>query len=211
VTAMLDPEHVVTNGPEPAYCPRCGLKHMRRPDWLCPRCGMPVETDVPQGTTRVAAAPERFPIGPRVAGGLMVAAGLALAWGFGENPTAEHRWALLAGAAALVVLGTAALVALPAARWAAGVAGAIAAVVVSEDLVRARLPDLFRDLLPAVLRAPLRDLLGDLGLLAATSLVAFAAGALLLVVARPGRVRIAVGVALSLPAIAVAVLRVLAG
>jgi hypothetical protein len=182
---------------------------MRRPDWLCPRCGAPVETGAPQATTRVAPPPERFPIGTRVAGGLMALAGLALAWGFAQDPSAEHRWALLAAAAVLVVLGTGALVAMAAARWTAAVAGPVAAVVVAEDLVRARFPDLFRDVLPGVLRAPLRELVGDLGLVAAASAIAFAAGALLLLAARPGRARIAAGVALALPAIAVALLRVL--
>jgi hypothetical protein len=84
---------------EPAYCPACDLKHVRQPDWLCPRCGMPVETAAWRSMAR-ARAPEPvrelgFPLGSLVAGAVLALTSVVLAIGFARHPETAHRWTLL--------------------------------------------------------------------------------------------------------------------
>ena len=79
---MLDPSLSTTTA-EPAYCPSCGLRYTRRSDWLCPRCGSPVESGVaPPRAEPSQPEEEGFPAGARIAGALLVVSGgaLATAW-----------------------------------------------------------------------------------------------------------------------------------
>jgi len=211
---MLDPSHVVTTSAEPAYCPSCELKHMRRPDWLCPRCGMPVESDaprIPKGKARPAPRSEPvFPPGSRIAGAIVAVNGGALAIGFAKYPASEHRWTLLAAALILAVLGLELLLKVSLARWAAVVSAVVAAALVSEDLIRDRLPDLFRDPLPAVIRDWLRDLIRDPLPVKIPFFMGFLAGCVLLLVGRPRGVRIAAGVLLAAPLVVVEIMRAFA-
>ncbi len=190
-------------GGEAAYCAACDLPHARRPDWLCPRCGMPVEYDAARARRRVRAAAEardeEFPAGSFVAGAVLAVTGLVLATSFARRPVVEHRWPLVAAMALLLVLGIELLIKVAPARWVAIALAAAAAIRGGEDVLRARVPDLPRDPLPAALRAPLHDAVGARSaarLLAAAGLLA---GALLLLVGRPGRARIAAGVLLAAP------------
>ena len=201
---MLDPVHVVTPSAEPAYCPSCELKHTRRPDWLCPRCGMPVESEAPIRKARRAPqhdheTEQEFPGGSRIAGAIMALSGGALAIGLAKYPASEHRWPLVAAALILAVLGLELLLKVFFARWVAVVVAVMAAVLVSEDLIRHRLPDLFRDPLPPVARDFLRDLIRDPVPARILFFMGFLAGCVLLLVGRPRGVRIAVGVLLAAP------------
>jgi len=213
-TPMLDPCHVVTtSAPEAAFCPSCELKHTRRPDWLCPRCGMPVETEARSPRAQRAPAPryeQKFPRGSTVAGALLVVSGGALAIGFAKLPIGEHRWPLLAAVVILAVLGLELLLKVPFARWAAVVLAVVAAVLVSEDLIRDRLPDLFRDPLPAVVRHGLRDLIRDPLPTKIPFFMGFLAGCVLLVGGRPRGVRIATGVLLAAPLVIIEITRAFA-
>lgn len=201
----LDPLHVVAPDPEAAYCPRCGLRHTRRTDWLCPRCGSPVETEVPAPaeTTTRAPEPRTFPLGARIAGGLLVLTSGAMAFaatrGFSVLPPGAQRWRLLAVGVALAGLGLALLLKRSLARWVAIACAAAAAVILLEGLFRDLLPGLVRDPLPAAGRQVLRDLLGDHQPRKLLFLLGFQAGGLLLVLGRPRAVRIANGVLLALP------------
>lgn len=210
----LDPVHVVTPGPEPAYCPRCELRHTRRDDWLCPRCGSPVDTDVPPPRTVAAPQPPPgFPLGARVAGALLLlttaAFATAVARGLVVIPPGAHRWRLLAVVVALAGLGLALLLKSSVARWiAVGLAG-LAAVVLVEGLVRDRFPGLVRDPLPPAVRQLLRDLIRDHRPTTMLSFLGFDAGCLLLVLGRPRAVRIAAGVLLAMPVLALEVVAAL--
>ena len=209
---MLDPSIEVMPSAEPAYCPSCELRHTRRPDWLCPRCGMPVDAEVPRPTARPATRGEEgFPAGSRIASAIMVLAGGALAAGVARSPSAEHRWPLVAAAVVLVVLGLGSSLTISWARWTAVGAGVVAAVLVAEDLIRDRLPDLMPDPLPPVVRAWLRDLLRPLYPATLFFVLAFLAGGLLLLVGRPRRARLAIGVLLAAPLVVLQVIRVIGG
>jgi hypothetical protein len=206
----LDPVHAVTTVAEAAYCPRCELRHTRRPDWMCPRCGAPVDTETPSTpkTVRAPAPRPGFPLGSRIAGAVMALGGAATAYGFLAQ-LAEHRWRLLASAVVLAALGVALLLKVRAARWAAAAVAVVAAAVVAEALLRQRFPDLVRDPLPALVRERLRELLRDVPLAGALSLVGFDVGALLLVAGRPRAWRVAAGVLLAAPLLVLELLRAL--
>jgi hypothetical protein len=197
---MLDPSVATTNA-EPAYCPSCGLRHTRRPDWLCPRCGLPAESGVGPPRTGEPSPREEagFPAGARVAGAILVASGVALAAAWVRSPAAAHRWSVVAGVALVVALGLASLLAVSFARWAAAVGGIAAAVVVSEDLMRVRWPGLLRDPVPPAVRAFLRELTNPLYPAKIAFTFAFVAGILLLLVGRPRRLRLAAGALLACP------------
>jgi hypothetical protein len=204
---MLDPEHVLTTtAAEPAYCTSCGLKHTRRPDWLCPRCGMPAGSEAP-ATHRARPTPRavwKFPGGSRIAGAVMTAGGGALAVGLARFPGGEHRWPLLAAALVLGVLGVALALEASWARWSAAAAALVAAAIVAEDLLRERGPWSLHDPLPPAIRAPLRALLRAPrpAELFALALMAFLVACLLLLVGRPRTWRIAAGVLLAAPLVA---------
>lgn len=189
---------------EPARCPACGLKHMRQADWLCPRCGMPVETEAFRSTMREsrAAEPERapeFPLGSFVAGAVLAVTSVVLAIGFARDPVTEHRWALVAAMVLLAVLGLELLLKVSPARWVVIAVAVIALTLASEDLVRARLPDLMPDPLPPALRAALQGAIRALYPLRILFASGLLGGTLLLVAGRPGRARIAAGVLLAAP------------
>jgi len=131
----------------------------------------------------------------------------ALAIGFAKFPASEHRWTLVAAALLLAVLGLELLLKVSLARWAAVVLAVAAVALVSEDLARDRLPDLFRDPLPPVIRAWLRALLRDPLPAKIPSFMGFLAGCVLLLVGRPRAVRIAAGVLLAAPLVVVAIMR----
>lgn len=212
---MLDPSHDVTPAAEPAYCPACELKHTRRPDWLCPRCGMPVESDVPVQEARRAPQPQQeeereFPRGSMVAGAILAVSSGAFAFPFAKYP-GEHRWPLLAAVLILAVLGLELLLKVFLARWVAAGSAAVAAVLVSEDLLRVRLPGLFRDPLPPGVRQQLRNLIGDHSPANLLFFMGFFAGCLLLIVGRPRAVRIAAGLLFAAPLVVVEIARACAG
>ena len=199
----LDPPPSDGFGAEPAYCPSCELQHMRRPDWLCPRCGMPVETEVRRPTQRARAVaseyePE-FPLGSFVAGAVMTVTSLVLAIGFARDPVVEHRWPLVAAMVLLAVLGLELLMKVSPARWVVIAIALVGALLVSEDLVRARVPDLMPDPLPAALRVPLREVIRALYPMNVVLASGLLAGSLLLVIGRPRRVRVAAGLLLAAP------------
>ncbi|HEY6002362.1 MAG TPA: hypothetical protein VIV57_05755 [Anaeromyxobacter sp.] len=157
-----------------------------------------------------AAAPEyepEFPLGSFVAGAVMGVTSLVLAIGFARHPVTEHRWPLVAAMVLLAVLGLELLIKVSLARWVVIAIALLAAVLASEDLVRARVPDLIRDPLPPAVRVLLRDVIRALypiDILLASGLLA---GSLLLVVGRPGRARIAAGVLLATPLAIVGIVR----
>ncbi len=185
---------------ETAYCHTCGFEHTRRPDWLCPRCGMPASTEPPPRRTAAASAEKpTFPMGSTIAGAVMAVNAVALLIGFGRHPASEYRWAVLGTASVLGVLALELLLMVPAGRWIALVGAVGAALIVSEDVVRERVPDLFRDPLPDPIRHFLRDVFHDLRPTGISFVLGFAVGCLLLVVGRPRRMRIAAGVALAVP------------
>lgn len=199
---------------EMAYCHSCGLEHTRQPDWLCPRCGMPADTE-PRPRRTVAAssaeAPTTFPMGSTIAGAVMAVNGAALLLGFVRPPASEYRWVAIATASVVVVLALDLLLKVPSGRWITAVAAVAAALVVSESVVRERVPDLFRDPLPAPIRRFLRDLLRDLRLTGISSVLGFAVGCVVLVVGRPGWIRIAAGVILAAPLAAITVIWMIGG
>ncbi len=209
---MLDPSVATTNA-EPAYCPSCGLRHTRRPDWLCPRCGRPVETGVgPPRPERPAREEEAgFPAGARVAGAILLASGAALAVAWVRFAGAGHRWSVAVGVAVVLALGAGALLKVSLARWAAAAVAIAGAVVLAEDLVRVRLPGLFRDPIPPALRAVLRGLSNPLYPAKIAFTFAFVAGLVLLLAGRPRRVRLALGVLLACPLLALQALRAWTG
>jgi hypothetical protein len=190
---------------EPAHCPACGLKHVRQPDWLCPRCGTPVETEAYRSTMREpapAAEPEReqgFPMGSVVAGAVLVLTSLVLAIGFARNPVVEHRWPLVAAMALLLLLGLELLLGVSPVRWVAIGLALIALILVAEDQLRARLPELMADPLPPALRVALQGPIRALQPLRLPLAAGLLGGTLLLVAGRPRRGRIAAGVLLSAP------------
>ena len=121
--------------PDWTVCPRCALKHSRRPDGVCPRCkGMvdeappPPSSDAPPDvydgsvpprlfeTTAAFAAPEA-PIGARVAGAVMILNGCALAteraMGIPGNKGGAFLFAFILGG--LVLAGK--MGAIKTARW----------------------------------------------------------------------------------------------
>ncbi len=196
---MLDPDVAMTAA-EPAYCPSCELRHTRRQDWLCPRCGLPVESGVgPPRRERTHAEAPGFPVGTRVAGAILVVSAGALATGWVRAPPGEHRWSVVAAVALVAALGVGSLLKLSLARWAAAVAAVGAAVVLSEDLMRVRLPGLVRDPVPPAVRALLRGLSNPLYPAKILFTFAFGAGILLLLVGRPRRARLAAGALLACP------------
>ncbi len=196
---MPDRSDHATLPAETAYCHTCGFEHTRRPDWLCPRCGMPAGTEPPARRPVAASPEETFPMGSAIAGVAIAVNGLALLVGFAMGAADRYRWAVLATGSVLVVLAFELLLRVAAGRWIALVAAAVALLIVAEGVVRERVPDLFQDPLPDPIRRLLRDLLGDLRPAGLSSVLAFAVGCLLLVVGRPGRKRIAAGVVLAVP------------
>ena len=189
---------------EPARCPACGLKHMRQADWLCPRCGMPVETESYRSTMREsrAAEPERapeFPLGSVVAGAVLALTSVVLAIGYIQHPVAIQRWPFVAATVLLLVLGLELLLKVSPARWVVIAVALIALSLASEDLLRARAPDLMRDPLPPALRVALQGVLRALYPLRILLASGLAGGTLLLVAGRPRRWRIAAGVLLATP------------
>jgi hypothetical protein len=197
---MLDPD-VATTTAEPAYCPSCELRHTRRQDWLCPRCGSPVESGVgpPRRGDPSPQDEAGFPAGTRIAGGILVASGAALATAWARSPAAAQRWSVVAGVALVAALGIGSLLARSFARWAAAAVAIAAAIVVSEDLVRVRWPGLLRDPIPPAMRTLLRELTNPLYPAKIALTFAFVAGILLLLAGRPRRIRIAAGALLACP------------
>lgn len=190
---------------EPAHCPSCGLKHVRQPDWLCPRCGTLVETDAYRSTMREPArATERepepeFPAGSFVAGAVLALTSVVLAVGFARNPVVEHRWPLVGAMVLLFALGLQLLLKVPPVRWVAIGLALVALILAAEDQLRARLPELMSDPLPPALRAALQVELRALQPLRLLLAAGLGAGILLLAVGRPGRRRIAAGVLVASP------------
>ena len=201
--SSLDPPLVSAPSPEPAYCPRCELRHTRRADWLCPRCGSPVSTELPPPRAAPAPAAEpRFPLAARMAGAILLLLAGALAGVAGPlamSPAGAHRWRILAFAAALAGLGIGLALKVSLARFAAAALAGAAALVLSEALLRVVLPGLVRDPLPAPARQLLRNLIRDHDPRRLLLLLAFDAGCLLLVVGQPRRRRIVVGLVLAAP------------
>jgi hypothetical protein len=200
---MIDRSHPGNVGAEQAYCPACELKHVRQPDWLCPRCGTLVETEAWRSTMRATASePAReleFPRGSVVAGAVLALTGVVVAIGFARHPVTEHRWPLVVAAALLLVLGIELLLKVSPARWVVIAGALIALIVVAEDLLRARVPDLTRDPLPPALRIALQELIHALYPMRLPLAAGLLGGTLLLVAGRPGRARIAVGVLVAAP------------
>jgi hypothetical protein len=198
---MLDPSLDLTPASEPAYCPSCGLKHTRRADWMCPRCGKPVDTELPPPKPRPVAPAddEDFPLGARIAGGAMVLAAAALAAHLARLPSGGHRWPALAAAVLVALLGVGSLLGGAWARWAAGSTAVVAAVALAEELLRERLPGLLPDPLPSAARAAAGALLRPVHPLQLVPLLAFAAGVFALLVGRPRGVRIGAGLLLAAP------------
>jgi hypothetical protein len=106
---------------------------------------------------------------------------------------------VVAAVALVAALGVGSLLKLSFARWAAAVAAVGGAVVLSEDLMRVRLPGLVRDPVPPAVRALLRGLSNPLYPAKILFTFAFAAGILLLLVGRPRRARLAAGALLACP------------
>ncbi len=209
---MLDPL-VVKEAAEPAYCPKCGLKHTRRQDWLCPRCRTPVETELPATVVARSArsAEAGFPAGARIAGAAMIAAGIAVGAVLARNPAAGQRWAMLAVAVLLAALGVGALLEAAWARWTALGAAVVAALLAAEDAVRERLPGLAGDPVPPAIRAWPRATLHPLHPWPIFLVLAFAVGTTVLLVGRPRRVRMAAGIALAAPLLVLLAIRAIRG
>lgn len=196
---MLDPDVALTAA-EPAYCPSCELRHTRRQDWLCPRCGSPVESGVgPPRKDRAPVEEPGFPVGTRVAGAILVVSAGALATAWVRSPPGEHRWSVVVAVALVAALGVGSLLELSFARWAAAIASVGGAAVLAEDLMRVRLPGLVRDPVPKAVRAALRELSNPLYPAKILLTFAFAAGILLLLAGRPRRARLAAGALLACP------------
>jgi hypothetical protein len=210
----LDPLVVVTAGPEPAYCPRCELRHTRRPDWLCPRCGSPVDTEVPPPrTTPPPPLAPPFPLGTRIAGALLLATSGALAIARAQKLTTfaavVRHGQLLVAVAVLAGLGVGLLLKRPVARWAAVALAVVAAVILSEGLVRDLSPGLVRDPLPAPVRQALRNLIPDHRPWKIVPLLGLDAGCLLLTVGRPRAWRVIAGVLVAAPLLVLEVISAL--
>lgn len=201
--ARIGRSHPSDTGAEMAYCPACDLKHVRQPDWLCPKCGMPVETEAWRSTVRRRAdepEPEpEFPRGSMVAGAVLGATSAVLAIGFARHPVSEHLWPLVAAMVILVVLALELLLKVSAARWVVLALAVIALVVVAEDLLRAQAPGLMTDPLPPAARAALHGVIRALSPLRILFAGGLLAGTLLLVAGRPGRGRIAAGIVVAAP------------
>jgi hypothetical protein len=75
----------------------------------------------------------------------------------------------------------------------------IALILVSEGLLRARVPDLMRDPLPPALRVAMQGVIRALHPLRTLLASGLLGGTLLLVAGRPGRGRIAAGVLIAAP------------
>jgi hypothetical protein len=140
-----------------------------------------------------------FPRGSVVAGAVLALTGVVVAIGFARHPVTEHRWPLVVAAALLLVLGIELLLKVSPARWVVIAGALIALIVVSEDLLRARVPDLTRDPLPPALRIALQELIQALYPMRLPLAAGLLGGTLLLVAGRPGRARIAVGVLVAAP------------
>lgn len=189
---------------EPAYCPACDLKHVRQPDWLCPQCGMPVETAAWRSAvgSRAEEVEERergYPLGSFVAGVVLSVTSVILALGFARNPGIEHRWTLVGALVLLLVLGLELLLKVSPARWVVLTLALVALAVVADDRVRTYLPGLMSDPLPPAIRAAMQGPIRALHPLRIHLLPGLLVGALLLVVGRPGRWRIAAGVVVAGP------------
>jgi uncharacterized membrane protein SirB2 len=189
---------------EAAYCPECDYEHVRRPDWLCPKCGMPVESAAwrsmvsRRGTGSRAGAEEEgarpFPHGSFVAGAVLVLTGLVLAIGFARDPISDHRWTLVTAMVLLGVIGLELLLKVSWARWVVFALALVALLLVAEDLLRARWPELMSDPLPPPIRAALQDAIRAPSPLRRLLAAAMLAGTLLLVAGRPGRGRLVAGI-----------------
>lgn len=194
---------------EKAYCHSCGLAHTRTADWLCPRCGMPADTEPRSHRAEEEAREEEpadFPVGSMVAGAVLAVSGAALLVGFLKHPASVYRWPALAAASVLLVLALELLLKVNAGRWIVVVAALLVVLIASEGALRERVPDLFRDPLPDPVRRFLRDVLRDLRLTGIASVAASAASCLLLVVGRPRWPRIAAGAVLAVPLVALLIL-----
>jgi hypothetical protein len=158
----------------------------------------------------VAQLEQVFPLGTRLAGALLVVTGGAFASGaarsFATLPAGAYRWRILVTVAALAALGLALLLTVSRARWAAVLLAATAAVVLAEGLLRDVVPGLVRDPLPGPVRQVLRDLFRDHHPRRILLLLGFDAGCLLLIAGRPRAVRIAAGLLLAAPLMAVELL-----
>lgn len=202
-----DPSHAGSLSAEAAYCPACDLKHVRQPDWLCPQCGMPVETEAWRSAVRSRAdAPEvvlGFPLGSVIAGVVLAVTGVVLAIGFARTLVVEYRWPLVAATVVLLVLGLELLFKVSSARWVAIALAGLALLVVGEVMLRARWPDLVLDPLSPAARLALDGLVGALYPLRLGLASGLLAGTIVLVAGRPGRWRIVVG-ALAAASLAVA-------
>jgi hypothetical protein len=188
---------------EPAYCPACDLKHVRQPDWLCPRCGLPVETEAWRTAVgRSGVEPEaekEFPRGSFVAGAVLALTGAILTIGFARHPSTPHRWPLVAAMVILGILGLELLLKVARARWVALGVSLVALILVVEDQLRVRAPELMPDPLPAAARAALQGLLRLLDPLRTLLAAGMLVGVLVLVFGRPGRGRIVAGALLAAP------------
>jgi hypothetical protein len=201
--ARAGPSRSTEVAAEQAYCPACELKHVRAADWLCPRCGMPVETEAWRSTVGSRSIePEaelEFPLGSVVAGAALAVTAVVLAVGFARNPVVQLRWPLVATMTVLLVLGLELLLKVSAARWVAGGVAVIALGVASEGLLRLLAPGLVRDPLAPAVRTMLMGAVGALYPLRITFAMALLGGTLLLLVGRPARWRIAAGALLGAP------------
>jgi hypothetical protein len=104
-TTMPDRSPHATLPAETAYCHTCGFEHTRRPDWHCPRCGMPAGTEPPPRRAAAASAEKpTFPMGSTIAGAVMAVNAVVLLIGFGRHPASEYRWAVLGTASVLGML-----------------------------------------------------------------------------------------------------------
>lgn len=200
---------------EPAYCPACDLKHVRQPDWLCPRCGMPVETAAWRSAVGSRAEESEepdpgYPLGSIVAGAVLGITSVVLALGFARNPGVEHRWPLVGALVLLLVLGLELLLKVSAARWVVLALALLALVVVAEDLVRVRVPGLISDPVPPAIRAAVQGPLRALHPVRILLLPGLLVGTLLLVAGRPGRWRIAAGALVAAPLAVAEIVRWLA-
>jgi hypothetical protein len=201
--ARADRSHTGSIEGEPAYCPACDLKHVRQPDWLCPRCGMPVETDAWRSAVGARGSePEReleFPRGSFVAGAVLAMTSAVLTIDFARHPASPHRWQLIGAMVILGVLGLELLLKVTWARWVVIATAAIALLLVAEEQLRSRAPELMPDPLAPALRAALQDVIHLLDLPRVLLAAGLFVGTLVLVAGRPGRWRIVAGALFAVP------------
>jgi hypothetical protein len=105
----------------------------------------------------------------------------------------EQRWPLVGAMVLLFALGLQLLLKVPPVRWLAIGIALVALLLLVEDQLRARVPDLMSDPLPPALRAAVQGVLRVLEPRRFLFTGGLAGGTLLLAVGRPGRGRIAAG------------------